>query len=744
MSVAHEGSNRDCLLLFIGSRDVDDLAISTALREDLEENLEPQDVLIVVRKNSFEGALRSLIDSLFMNQTLDRFRSGVRMSVVAFDDTGNETERSPVREDGENSEIPLDAIVRTGATRIFRTRNGFVESSPNYHFENPSGKHTNRFIRLSNTLSAQAEISFMAFCLLRSLPQDVDVVYTDTPSVFPLLAAFNEHRQLICPEKPYVGVENFSSYSVLESQESLPAERAAILISASSSGSLADKITARLGFPRTQIWHMLYAGPDVDDYQVVSNLNFDESLNPEGVRRASPAYIEGSCEYCNAGSFPIPLRGDQFELPGPQLDSIQLTRADEPPGLRATIGRYAGQAIFGVGMGPRQSDTARQYNVDVSALAANDEFMSSFDYVLRRSLPEAATYVIALDEPSMPFAMRALDALNQTRSGHARLLRRADVDSIVIGNNAPVVVVAAAVESGRSLLDLSRDLRSRCSDSPISYIIGVSKTNGSPRREELFNNLAMTNGRPKHEVIACELITLPSSSEGNAWHRERDVLARIKARGVADEALEAFVDKRLERLSDNSSIFDDDLFWANTPEVTLRVQPGFVFASGTRVGSYKQADVYFTISSALQRLRARAWASQTERAIRSNWFQQTLLSPENFGRFNDGAIQASLLRAASPRELNYCGDPDASGEAARIISRIVRTAAEPRGEAATEFLLALATKTLQLRPPDRDLVIAAADRSLPHVSLLAEYCEAADDARADPVLERIQSVTKST
>jgi hypothetical protein len=49
------------------------------------------------------------------------------------------------------------------------------------------------------------------------------------------------------------------------------------------------------------------------------------------------------------------------------------------------------------------------------------------------------------------------------------------------------------------------------------------------------------------------------------------------------------------------------------------------------------------IASVLQQLTANAQKTADSSAIKSNWFQQTILAPGNFGRYNDDVIQASIL-----------------------------------------------------------------------------------------------------
>jgi hypothetical protein len=73
-----------------------------------------------------------------------------------------------------------------------------------------------------------------------------------------------------------------------------------------------------------------------------------------------------------------------------------------------------------------------------------------------------------------------------------------------------------------------------------------------------------------------------------------------------------------------------------------------------------------------------------------------VLSPRCFDRFNDGVIQASLLRAASPAELDYSVAEQISGEMAQFLEIVFADESGQAGEASREFLLALAQNRLRL------------------------------------------------
>lgn len=91
-----------------------------------------------------------------------------------------------------------------------------------------------------------------------------------------------------------------------------------------------------------------------------------------------------------------------------------------------------------------------------------------------------------------------------------------------------------------------------------------------------------------------------------------------------------------------------------------------------------------------------------------------------FGRYNDGIIQASLLRAARPTELDFAGDAGLSKDAARIIRRIVADSNRARGEAASEFLVAIGSGRLKLDRNGLETVPATLDGAPPLVEELRQ------------------------
>lgn len=715
--MARKASHYDVLLIFSATFELDPEALATAIESEIERNLVPDEVVIVVRDPAFETTKQQLGEDSQNVATLARLAGRASVTLIGYDCVGGEARRAQITGPEPQRAIKFADFRRRAITSIFNTRHGFVESTETYHFENPSGRHTERFIRLSNILARGAEIAFIGFCALPKVPAEATIAYLDTPSLYAVVAAINEQRSSFSDAAPILA-DNFSSYAGLGDYRFTQLADSCVLISASSSGSMASKLIEAHGFGPEQVTHILFLGRDQSGSNIVCDLRYDAKENAEGVTTLPSVERRDSCKICAAGSHAIKLQGDQFEFAGPQQESLLIAKKDAPVGLATLMDRYAGGGVFAIGLGRTVGKQPRQFNVEPTTLLSHPEFQQRLDYVLRRSLPASLGYVIAVDDASEAFA----DQVAGFAETPAQMVRRVDLDGIPPNSRSAIVIAGLVIESGRSLLDISRDLRSIAPNAPLLYLVGFSKSTGEPRRETLERTLVQTVNPYPYQMIEIERMILPLSSEHNPWTAELRLLIDPDLADLVPSGLEPAIRARVARLRKTSEPMRDDIFLTNAAERKLTLQPGFVFwPDGIPERAHSQADVYITIASVLQQLRANAHRGQRS-AIRSNWFQQTILAPENFGRFNDDIIQASILRAAHPFEMNLADATTDSRELGRLIRRIIASARIERGGAAAEFLLALATGRLRLRNADLDVALSADPGNVPMVSFLRAVC----------------------
>lgn len=683
----------DVLVLYIGVDGMDGFTIGEPVEREVESGLSPDELIFVARNDEAKRLTNEIARSRDFRKMRERLGSRTTITVIGFDVRGNETSRNEVEVGDFRSNIGLGEIVRRGVTAIFRERGGFVESTASYHFLNPSGRHTSRFIRLSNLLVCHSEISFIALAMLGAIPKDAHLVYVDTPSLFAVVAAMNVHRMLLDSKLPLLLADSFRSYEEVDTYAFAELANATAIISASSSGTLAKRVAAR-GLDASKIVHVLYLGKLIPGVHFAVDLRSDPLKNPDGLKAERTTYDDtGVCELCQNHSTAITLRGDQFDIAPPQPKALTIKVTHAPKGLAQTMTRLAGSGCFHV-----SASNDRQISIDANALLAAPKFDQRLAYFVDRNIPPVRHVLLASAE-ARAFATRVVKIAGVTPVLHERDDLDALETALKADRSGALLVVSPTIGSGRVLLDISRDLRPFCSDRPIIYLVGFARTVSDAAIDALRRDLEMTKGQVPHSLAIVEHIDLPGPDFANSWARELTFL-NLQGGSSLSLALAA----RRDRLAASSQPMLDELFLANENGARLALRLGFAFwHEGLPSKPHTQSDVFVTVAAVLQNLR-NVDRGEGE-ALVTNWFQQTLLSPGNFGRYNDGIIQASILRAARPSELDFAGDAALSREAGRIIRRIVVDPMRARGEAAAEFLVAIGSGRLKLDRSDLDIVL---------------------------------------
>lgn len=716
-TIDYDHRDADLLLVLSSGRVFDEIGFDEALQREIDQNLAPDFVLLLVRETDFADVVRhstgARLTSLFA-----RLPATSSVCVVAFNARGEETDRRPLaglsRFDGK-----IETLKQRALTDIFRRREAMVEAGSTYHFRNPSGRHTDRFMRIANVMSDPAEISFFAFCALPFVDAGTRMAYVDTPALYPLVSAINDHYRSLQVAQ-HLEFDSFGSYAGLDSYQFSTVNDSVFLISASSSGSLAARIKEKAEFiDNKNIVNVAYLSETKAIGHVVCNLR-KSSKNPSGFEPRLTDNKDGACSICSSGSVAIHLRGDRFEITGPEPKPVMVTVSDAPDGLAELMRRLVGTKALTVGIADRAS-LPKHFSVDFEKLLRSQEFGRNLARHVVRSFPQAATCIVAVDDDSVVFAEEILRLSGAPATRVAVRKRDELVREIDSGEHCHVVIAASVIESGRSLLEVSRDLRLAYPKAPQTYYIGFAKLESADKLKALKSTLTKTSGVTAHGFYAMEEMVLPPSVGDDAWARERTLLQRmetISAPKFTKAELDALKLRRND-LERTSRAIVDGIYLPTTAGSPLSLHYGFVFwpPEVTSSSDKTQGDIYYTISSVLQSLRSRR-VDANVKSLRNDFFLHNVLDPAVFGRFNDGVIQASLLRAAQPHELDYTDSIAESREAARIVRRVLIGADGPAGTAAAEFLMALATGTLRLRAVDLAACLSGVSLSTPFHSAL--------------------------
>ncbi|KQW60467.1 hypothetical protein ASC92_27665 [Variovorax sp. Root411] len=254
-----------------------------------------------------------------------------------------------------------------------------------------------------------------------------------------------------------------------------------------------------------------------------------------------------------------------------------------------------------------------------------------------------------------------------------------------IDRAAPIVCVAAVVGRGNALLSLSRDLRN-CHVGARLYLIGMQVAESSAKLDTFDRNLKHSSHKSPIEVLR-KNVFLSADTVTESFQQE---LALYQAPNELAERKDSLL----------RGPEATQLFLPSGPQLrdALVLNVDFAFWDGKYEPSAYQAEVLGTISTILQNARTSKLRS-SEHQLRSPLLMHVALDPENFARFNEGIIQAALLRAALPSELDYRGDIQASAYMTTLLSRVAARFDLPQ-MATLEFLAAIAIKRMQLNVDD--------------------------------------------
>lgn len=460
---------------------------------------------------------------------LTRLHAGIAISFYGFGRDGLLRDLGPINGRHAAPSVKSRDLFSAGLTELAKRHGVEVHSTSAYHFQSPSGKHGQSFLRLSNMLVREREISFIAASLLEFLPAKVDQAFIDTPSLFSMTAALE--RLLKGFGEGPLRTDNFSSYTGKFDLDTEDTAASIVLISASTSGNLGREIlkkNADKGLVPEQIIHVLHLGPEPNEFPTACDLSLPR--NPAGLKVSGGRNTVGDCRLCDAGSIAVPLIGDQFEFGAPENTAVELTRkanvAKATSFIASDLVKHAALNIRTNG------DLGSPFDIDIKAMLASPSFAGKVEYVATRAIPRRLKAIVHLkDEGSKAlcdflvsrFSLTAVERVSEDEFSKEGLKPSASGGSIL--------VVAGAISSGRSLRALGLTMRMTAPEDPIVFIIGVSKASDRVR-DSMTKTLRYTPKATMHDVNIVQSLNLPDRSFPNAWDSELGMLRDASFRAI--------------------------------------------------------------------------------------------------------------------------------------------------------------------------------------------------------------------
>ncbi|MBY5834018.1 hypothetical protein ACC778_33170 [Rhizobium ruizarguesonis] len=690
----------DCLVLVttLASFRQHDL-IEIVDRDILSGNPYPE-ALIIVAPTDLADSMTKAVKAMIQARNQIRLPSDTAIVVASFDGKGKviATASSVLQGKLKLTAGDFKDIIHSGTHHLVSSRGAVLVAPHAHHFVHPRRKHSRAFFRAANALIQGEEIGFLALALLPYLVVHAEKVWIDSSSIASLVYAACALKSRLSPDMTSsIQVQSFLSYEGLDQLWVQDHTKEMILISATASGSLPELVAGQTKLPADRIITLFSTARSVPGTVVFDARETTKGLEPLMLE----TFEDVTCPWCQDGSRLITFVGDQFLRDAATISAYTLVEPAATPAFKAVMKKYREQNAFSLRLDIEHAGHGLFVELKHTLLASENRL--AIRKLVQRNVPASTSHILPTGgEDSRRLAEIVAEEIHALGLQRPFVLDTSKPDDATRERKG-VVIVAATVGSGQSFQDASRDLRTPFENLPRTYFAGLSKHSMAEYQGTLLKDLEHNNKEYKHTFCVVDSMTLPHQNRYLAWKKELGFWTKVsldQSMNKADGEVLEFAERRRVILSD--TIVENDFFLPNTGGHSLELRPSFAFwEPGYEAKKVRQGDVFATIAGILENCRTPSKTGQAAPLSQSP-FHMTVLSSENFTRFNDGIIQASLLRAAFPHELSYA-DPQMANHSAKIghlVLKMLERHAENQGEAVLEFLVALATRRMTLATVD--------------------------------------------
>ena len=730
--------NVSATIIFCDRPTIDQSAVASDITEFFETHYQT-DEIYVLGANFLEREMHRVFkDSVQQSETFigiprrEDTHLDQNLHLITFDRAGVLTCSSKTLPEGFERKM-----INEGLQRTFLQHGGLIESEGTHHFVFPSGKHCDKFLRAGNVLLHGCEINFVAFALLGHFDESQhDRIYCDTSSINSVAFALVQMKNNFRGEKESlvrVPISSFSSYDGLyKANKKNYGKTALLLISASTSSNIVTYIIKNHPIvDRDNIVVLYFLGESWSYFNVQDKVLCNLTLsveNPKGIEFYK-TYKEHDCQLCKRGSYPLKVSGDVFLLENPKINKILLKRSDCQKPLEPFVNQFRTkkdhESVLKTNFKEKKGQNEKyEVYIDFTKIVAGIRsgryltYKKKLDAYLNRFVPSNTKYIITLnDSGSQDLSNYVLEqiAANYVKGKIPEIVKQDDLADTLTDEEmeGTVVVIGSCISNGKNLLYISRTLRP-FDKLQIVYMVGLARTRNETYLDDLRKNLTMGGyGQDSYTFAAINTLYCNSYSRNTPWIQEIDFLKKFRD-FLLDEHPTAkttitYIDERLKMLRQSGGLTErgltEKLFYpkpgSKREELTLRKNFAF-WKFDTYVGTATQADCFFTISNIVNSLRQ---CSDKDRNLRQTPYVRNLFDPANFSRFNDGVIQASILRTARPEELAYTNSGTLGQEMYGLLETLIKYHKGDQGEGLLEFLYAIADQKLTLKKMHLELLV---------------------------------------
>lgn len=647
----------------------------------------------------------------------------------------------------------VEAERRSCLLTLFRRAGGEERAPAGTHYAKTSERHCDRFLRVSNVLEEGSHVQVVAFWLVGKFWKTAatDVV-VDTSHIYSVVLAALEAASRLGGITRLPQVWSHRSHEGVEAIPMRVFGSALFVVSASTSNGLVRKLIGRGARPQDVTTLFSLSNDSIEGHAPLCDLRGEPPLGIQPIDNQDAM----NCSWCRGNLHLIAIRGDQFSIAPPSIRSIEVVAKDLPDRTRAVLSSMAGLKTFFAYR--RRGDRVCSLGVDVGPLLSGSMPAKSEAWLkrlreawlsaLRRAQILSLRHIVACSYPgssSLAEEIRASASAALSDSSQLQILDPRSLRDAAPSPAASAIVISSCIDEPQELLAVSRTLRDIQEGGAITYLSVVTMLAPDQLRKRLYSNLTFgALGAGTFSMNSMQELLVEAYEDAPSWPSEQIALQRFQAWADEQEIdLPNEVAERINRLRRAPADgMRNDLFWPDMNGAALRLRSDFALIDGSLQDPVaSQADLYAVFCVLLAGLRH---STDGNRRLANNSYERSVLSPLNFDRYNDGVLQACLLRAARPREMAYGAcDEELSEQMLGVLMNVLpQPGRTEKSEALIEFLLALATRRMSLATNHLDrflqaLHVAASD-CWPLAALLGNFL------RTSIVMDRPETRLQST
>lgn len=599
--------------------------------------------------------------------------------------------------------LPINLFVKQGLHRLVDLNNAVQIAPAGHVFKHPSGTLNKVFIQARELAKTEPQLCFIgrAICSAfdKTMLDDLAIVFIDTMSIYPYI------REALTVLGSNARIHSFHSYDEVK-KLTPPSEAHLVIVSASTSGGMARDLETVQGFNPARLLTMIDMSTNGRSGVVLVALDKVGNNYARLISDGSETEIE--------------LAGEHFSSKAKPPRAVTLGKLHTPKQLTKVLRHFGITCMMPVNSRSNNADTPRVVCINSASLPDIPDFNNWLKDEIEWSVSLTVDHIIHTDDnASKHIAEQAGNIIKAAKglSTSPKLIPYSTLSAKDLVTAHGLLVVTAVAGDGGLLREISRDLREYVAPSlPRHFLVGI----GLPQTEEAWIRLSQFLERnPTHRSYGFStwlVLSVGPDNTENAWTKIVELSSRAQVSDIDSEEVDSKVaEAALKALSDMVS--DSYNGFLPKPDGTpLSMSDGFVFFGNEfkgRLDSVTASDAFLAVTAVLQAARD---LKDEKNQLRPTGYESVVLSPECFLRFNDNMLQACLLRACHPSELDYSASPHYSTLMKEFLVKVFTRRDSPYGAASIEFAAALATGRLKLKKADQKEVVNHAIKQIKSTS----------------------------